>query len=140
VDGCSWYKQIHGKVKWCVSLHLKSLLISKPLASLAPPRVLRLKPPLHSHEATTGVMDSVGRFSIFVKTAGSGYRSHFREPFRFSLVIFLKIFWWPLRVLDFWEKNSHRFSALPVLMKMTSPGFRHQFSQASFQNFKNPIF
>jgi len=64
----------------------------KTLASLAPPRVLRLNPPLYSHEATTGVMDSVGRFSIFVKTAGSGYHNHFREPLRFSLIILKYIF------------------------------------------------
>jgi hypothetical protein len=71
-----------------------------------------------------------------VKTASSSYHNHFKEPLRFSLKKKKKRFRYPLRVSNFGKKNSQWFSVLPVLIKIMSPGFQQQFSEAGFQNSK----
>jgi hypothetical protein len=67
---------------------------------------------------------SVGRFSLFVRTAGSGYHNHLKEPLKFSLIILISFK--GFRVLE--KRISQRFSALLVLIKITSPGFQRRFS------------
>jgi hypothetical protein len=80
------------------------------------------------------LLTSVGWLSLFVRTAGSIHHNHFKEPLRFSLIKNFKkilITFKDFRFLG--KKNSHQFSALPVLIKITSPGFECRFSQAGFQ-------
>jgi hypothetical protein len=78
----------------------------------------------------------VGRFSLYVRTVGSGFHNHFKEPLKLSLILLTTFE--GFRVVE--KNNSHSFSTLLVLIEFTSPSFQHWFSQASDHNFFNAIF